>query len=75
VQRYALGGGKKLAVLMVPWLFLAFFVFIYYQFLWPMLQDGHILLRCLATFVAVVVVSFTVAAITFSRDVITGRYP
>ena len=75
MQRYALSGGKKFAVLMVPWLFLAFFLFMYSRFLLPQLMDGNILLRCLAAFVAVVVVSFTIAAITFSRDVISGKYP
>jgi len=73
--RYSLTGGKKLGALLVPWLFLAFFLFMYYRFLLPQLLEGHLVLRCVAAFVAVVVVSFTIAAITFSRDVITGRYP
>jgi hypothetical protein len=39
------------------------------------MRDGAFLALCVGGFVGLVFVSFCVAAITFSRDVITGRWP
>ena len=70
-----LSGGKKLAVLLLPWVFLVVFGYLYTQVLLPKAQDGHLLAACLSVFVAVVFVSFLIAAVAFSRDVLAGRYP
>ncbi len=70
-----LSGGRKLAVLLLPWVFLVLFAFLYLRFLWPQAQAGHLLAACFSVFVALVFVSFTVAAVAFSRDVVAGRYP
>ena len=70
-----LGGGKKLAVLLLPWAFLVVFGFLYLRVLLPRAQEGHALAVCLGAFIALVFVSFLVAAVSFSRDVLAGRYP
>jgi len=38
-------------------------------------RDGAWLAMCVGAFVALVVLSFLAAAVTFSRDVLTGRWP
>ena len=70
-----LHGARLLSVLALPWLFLLVFAVLYLQLLWPRVASGHLLAACLGIFVGLVFVSFTVAAVTFSRDVLTGRYP
>jgi hypothetical protein len=75
VPRYKLSGGKKLAAFMVPWIFMAFFLFMYVTFMIPHLTDGHLAMRCLGAFVTVALLSFSIATVTFSRDVLRGRYP
>jgi hypothetical protein len=65
----------KLAALLVPWAFLCVFAALYSTFLLPRMRDGHVAALCLGAFVALVFVSFFVAAITFSRDVLAGRWP
>jgi predicted anti-sigma-YlaC factor YlaD len=68
-------GSRKLAALLVPWVFLAVFTFMYFTFLWPRVSAGGFLPACLGAIVALVGVSFVIAAVTFSRDVLSGRYP
>jgi hypothetical protein len=66
---------RKLAALIVPWAFLCVFAFIYSLVLLPRMRDGAWLALCLGAFVAFVFVCFVVAAVTFSRDVLLGRWP
>ena len=75
VNRRDLSGGQKVAVLLVPWLFLAIFAFLFSNFLLPHARSGHVAAVCFAMFVGMTFISFTIAAVTFSRDVLAGRYP
>jgi hypothetical protein len=67
--------GRKLVAVAVPWLFLILFAAIYVTVALPRVLEGHALAICLGAFVALVFVVFTVAAITFSRDVVLNRWP
>ncbi len=71
----SLSPGRKWGLLLLPWLFLAVFAYLYFTVLLPRAAGGHLLAACFGVFVAMVFVSFTVAAITFSRDVLAGKYP
>ena len=64
-----------MAALVVPWAFLAVFAFLYLTFLWPKISAGGLVPVCFGAVVGLVFVSFAVAAVTFSRDVLSGRYP
>jgi hypothetical protein len=70
-----LGGGRKLALLVLPWTFLLVFGYLYLTVLLPRALSGQLLSACFGLFVAMVFVTFTIAALTFSRDVLSGRYP
>ena len=74
-MRPGLSGSRRVAALLVPWVFLAVFVFVYVTFLLPRVTAGGLLPLCFGAVVALVFVSFAVAAVTFSRDVLSGRYP
>ncbi len=67
--------GRKVVALVVPWLFLVAFAAVYLLLALPRVRDGQPLAICLGAFVAVVFVVFLVAAVTFSRDVLTSRWP
>jgi hypothetical protein len=69
------GRGQRLGVLLVPWVFLCAFGALYVLLLLPRMRDGAVIALCVGAFVAVVFVSFFAAAITFSLDVLTGRWP
>lgn len=60
---------------LLPWLFLTVFTFMFATFLWPRVATGHPLAVILGVFVATVFVAAALAAVTFTRDVISGRYP
>jgi hypothetical protein len=72
-ERAPLTGGRKLAVLALPWLFLGLFAFMFLTFLAPRIREGHALAVCVGVFALLVFGSFLVAAVTFSRDVLAGR--
>jgi uncharacterized membrane protein len=74
-QLSAPGRGQRLGVLLVPWVFLVAFGALYVVLLLPRMRDGAVLALCAGAFVAVVFASFFAAAITFSMDVLTGRWP
>jgi hypothetical protein len=59
----------------VPWLFLIAFAALYIVLALPRVREGQPLAVCLGAFVALVFVVFLVAAVTFSRDVVTDRWP
>jgi hypothetical protein len=67
--------GGKLAAVLVPWVFLCLFATVYAFVLLPRMRDGAWLALCLGAFVAFVFVCFVAAAVTFSRDVLAGRWP
>ena len=66
---------RKLVAIAVPWLFLVVFAALYLWLALPRVRDGHPLAICLGAFVGLVFVVFVVAAVTFSRDVLTSRWP
>lgn len=66
---------RKAVALAVPWLFLIAFAALYVLLALPRVRDGQPLAVCLGAFVALVFTVFFVAAITFSRDVVTNRWP
>jgi hypothetical protein len=70
-----LTGSRRLAALLVPWVFLAVFAFMYLTFAWPRISSGGLVPVCFGVVIGLVFVSFVIAAVTFSRDVLSGRYP
>lgn len=66
---------QRLIAVLVPWLFVVVLASAYGILLWPRVMDGQLLGACFGVFLAVVLASFVVAAVTFSRDVVTGRWP
>jgi hypothetical protein len=70
-----LAGGRRLAVLLLPWLYLVLFALLYAVFVWPRAGGGHLLGILLAGVAGEVFLVFAAAAVTFTRDVLTGRYP
>jgi hypothetical protein len=66
---------RKVVAVAVPWVFLAVFAILYTLLALPRLRDGHPLAICLGAFVGLVFIVFTVAAVTFSRDVVLNRWP
>jgi hypothetical protein len=66
---------ERLAVLLVPWTFVTVFCGLYAEFLLPRVREGHAFAVSLGVFVTFVLIVFVIAAVTFSRDVLTGRWP
>jgi len=66
---------RKVAAVIVPWVFLAVFASLYAVFVLPRVREGQLAAVCLGAFVTLVFVVFFVAAITFSRDVLANRWP
>jgi hypothetical protein len=67
--------GRKVAAILVPWIFLAAFASLYVLLVLPRARDGQFVALCVGAFVALVFVVFLVAAVTFSRDVLLDRWP
>jgi hypothetical protein len=67
--------GRKVAGVLVPWVFLAAFATLYALLVMPRVRDGRLLALCVGAFIALVFIVFFVAAITFSRDVLLNRWP
>ena len=66
---------QRAIALLVPWLFVVLLAGAYAILLWPRVIEGQVLGACFGVFLAIVLASFIVAAVTFSRDVVTGRWP
>jgi hypothetical protein len=66
---------QRLGVLVAPWTFVCVFAALWVGVLVPRALDGHAALICLSLLAGVALVSFCVAAVTFSRDVLSGRWP
>jgi hypothetical protein len=71
----SLSGSRRAALLVLPWAFLIVFAYLYLTIILPRAMSGHLVGACFGLFVSMVFVTFVVAALTFSRDVLTGRYP
>jgi hypothetical protein len=67
--------GRKIAAVLVPWVFLVAFAALYAFLVIPRLREGQPLALCIGAFVALVFAVFFAAAITFSRDVLRDRWP
>jgi hypothetical protein len=59
----------------VPWGFVVVYAAIYVMFVLPRATSGSVLGAIAGVIIAAVWVVFSVAAVTFSRDVLTGRWP
>ena len=70
-----LTGARFVSVLALPWVFVALFAWLVINFLLPRVLDGQVLAIILGVLVVMAFTSFTIAAVTFSRDVVAGRYP
>ena len=70
-----LTGVRKIVALLVPWVFLAVFGALYFTQILPRATTAGVFAACVGIFVGLVFVSFTIAAVTFSRDVLNGQYP
>ncbi|MBV9131871.1 MAG: hypothetical protein JO318_04195 [Chloroflexi bacterium] len=66
---------RRAVALAVPWLFLVLFAALYIGLALPRVMSGQPVALCLGAFVALVFVVFFVAAVTFSRDVLSKRWP
>jgi hypothetical protein len=65
----------RAALVAVPWLFLMLFAAMFTGLVWPRATDGHVVAMIVSAIMAIGFVCSSAAAITFSRDVIVGRYP
>ncbi len=70
-----LSTAQRLGVLLVPWSFVVSLGALYMGLLMPRLPTGPWFAVGLGLLAAVVLSVFVVAAITFSRDVLAGRWP
>ena len=73
--RATLSFTSRLGALLVPWTFVVVFGVLYVWLLLPRVLEGHLLTVCVGIFSACVFTVFTLAAITFSRDILSGRWP
>jgi hypothetical protein len=67
--------GRRLSVLVAPWLFVCAFAAIWFGVLLPRAMDGNVLLIGVCALAGCALVSFALAAVTFSWDVLRGRWP
>jgi hypothetical protein len=66
---------QRIGVLVAPWLFVGVLAAFWLGVLVPRAFEGHVALICLNLLVASALVSFVLAAVTLSRDVLSGRWP
>jgi hypothetical protein len=65
----------RIGVLIAPWTFVGVFAGVWLGVLVPHATGGQIAVVCLSTLAGLALVSFVAAAVTFSRDVLNGRWP
>lgn len=65
----------KVVLIVLPWSFLAVVALLIVTFVWPRLAEGHALTIIVGVVLAIVGCASTAAAVVFSLDVISGRYP
>jgi hypothetical protein len=73
--RTQLSFAGRLGALLVPWTFVLIFGVLYVWLLLPRVWEGHLLAVCVGVFAAFAFLASTVAAVTFSRDILTRRWP
>jgi hypothetical protein len=66
---------QRIGVLVAPWTFVSVFAAVWLGVLVPRALDGHAALICISLLAGVALASFAIAAVTFSRDVLSGRWP
>jgi hypothetical protein len=69
-----LTGVRLIGVLLLPWLFLTLFSYMAVRFVIPRVLEGQALAIVVGLFMVTVFASFCIAAVTFSRDVLSGQY-
>ena len=67
--------GHAAAVLVAPWASVAVFAALWLGVLVPRALEGQPVLVCLGLLAGLALACFVAAAVTFSRDVLTGRWP
>jgi hypothetical protein len=72
---HRLSAARRVGALLVPWTFVVVFGGLYVWLLLPRVLEGHVLSVIVGVFVAFALAVSTLAAVTFSRDVVTGRWP
>jgi hypothetical protein len=72
---HRLSAARRVGALLVPWTFVVVFAGLYVWLLLPRVWEGHLLNVIVGVFVAFTLTVSTIAAVTFSRDVVTGRWP
>jgi hypothetical protein len=70
-----LGVGRRIGVLIAPWAFVCLFTVVWFGLLLPRALDGHVLMIVVCLVAGLALVCFALAAITFSWDVLRGRWP
>jgi hypothetical protein len=68
------GTGRKLLLLAIPWVFLALLAYVAWHVVVLAMLGGVLFGYCLAPMFLLALVSFGAAAVTMSRDLLTGRY-
>ena len=74
-ERAELSVTRRLGALLVPWTFVLVFGVLYSWLLLPRVLEGHLLTVCVGVCVAFTLGVFVVAAVSFSLDILTGRWP
>jgi hypothetical protein len=65
---------RRLGLALVPWVPLGLVGVLYVWLLVPRVQEGHLAALCMGGIACMVFVVFLVAAVTFSLDVLRGRW-
>jgi len=66
---------RAAVVLLAPWAFVAVFGGLWLGVVVPRALEGQPALVCVALLAGLALACFVAAAVTFSRDVLTGRWP
>jgi hypothetical protein len=66
---------QRASVLLAPWAFVCVFAAVWLGLLLPRAFAGQAALICVTTMAGLALACFVVAAVTFSRDVLSGRWP
>jgi hypothetical protein len=72
---YPLRRGQRIRVLIAPWAFVALFAVVWVGILVPRALGGQAALICISVLAGLALLSFVIAAVSFSRDVLAGRWP
>jgi hypothetical protein len=70
-----LGGARRILFLLIPWLFVGLLALVAWRVVVPAVRGGALYGYVLAPPLALALVAFGAAAVTMSRDLLTGLYP